>query len=77
MRHTIVYGGHTRSNITLRPKQNGRHFPDDFLKCIFSEEKVMNFDDISLKFVPKSHVNNISALVQKMAWDRQGDKPLS
>ena len=32
---------------------------------------------ISLKFVPKSPINNITALVQKMAWRRIGDKPLS
>ena len=32
---------------------------------------------ISLKFVPKVHINNIPALVQIMAWCRTGDKPLS
>ena len=32
---------------------------------------------ISLKFVPKSPINNIPALVQIMAWRRLGDKPLS
>ena len=32
---------------------------------------------ISLKFVPKGPMNNISALVQIMAWRRPGDKPLS
>ena len=31
----------------------------------------------SLKFVPKSPINNIPALVQIMAWPRTGDKPLS
>ena len=25
---------------TLRPKQNGRHFPDDTFKCIFLNENV-------------------------------------
>ena len=32
---------------------------------------------ISLKFVPKGPIDNISALVQIMAWRRSGDKPLS
>ena len=31
---------------------------------------------ISLKFVPKSPINNIPALVQIMAWCRQGDKAI-
>ena len=30
-----------------------------------------------MKFVPKGPINNILALVQKMAWRRPGDKPLS
>ena len=33
--------------------------------------------DISLKFVLKGQINNISGLVQIMAWRRPGDKPLS
>ena len=32
---------------------------------------------ISLKFVPKGLINNISSFVQIMAWRRPGDKPLS
>ena len=32
---------------------------------------------ISLNFVPKGPINNISALVQVMAWHRLGDKPLA
>ena len=31
---------------------------------------------ISLKFVSKSPIDNISALVPVMAWHRTGDKPL-
>ena len=30
---------------------------------------------ISLKFVPKIPINNISALVQITAWRQPGDKP--
>ena len=62
---------------TLRPRQNGRHFPDDTFKRIFLNEKVRISIKISLKFVPKGPINNIPALVQIMAWRRSGDKPLS
>ena len=37
---------------TLRPRQNGRHFPDDIFKCIFVNENVWIAIEISLKFVP-------------------------
>ena len=62
---------------TLRPRQNGRHFPDDIFKWIFFNENVWISIDSSLKFVPKGQINNIPALVQIMAWRRSGDKPLS
>ena len=48
---------------TLRPRQNGRHFPDDIFKCIFFNENVLISIKISLKFVPKGQINNIPALV--------------
>ena len=62
---------------TLRPRQDGRHFPDDIFKSIFMNENVWISIKISLKFVPKGPINNIPALVQIMAWRRPGDKPLS
>ena len=46
----------------------------------FTEWKYMNFEDfikISQKFVPRGPINNISALVQVMAWRRPVDKTLS
>ena len=61
----------------LRPRQNGRHFPDHIFKCIFLNENVWIPIKISLTFVPKGPINNIPALVQIMAWRRPGDKPLS
>ena len=61
---------------TLRPRQDGRHFPDDIFKCIFLNENVWIPIKISLKFVPKVPINDIPALVQIMAWRRKGDKPL-
>ena len=48
---------------TLRPTQNGRHFADDILKCIFLNENVWIPIEISLKFVPKGPIDNIPALV--------------
>ena len=62
---------------SLRPRRNRRHFADDFFKCIFLNENEWISIKISLKFVPKGPINNISALVQIMAWRRPGDKPLS
>ena len=62
---------------TLRPRQNGRCFPDDIFKCIFLNENVGIAIKISLKFVPKGPINNIPSLVQIMAWHRSGDKLLS
>ena len=69
--------GCTPSLITLRSRQNGRHFADDILKCIFLNENVSIPITISLKIVPKGPINNIPALVQIMAWRRPGGKPLS
>ena len=43
----------------LRPRQNGRHFPDDILKWIFLNENVWIPIKISLKFVPSGPINNI------------------
>ena len=61
---------------TLRPRQNGRHFPDIF-EWIFWNENVWISINISLKFVPRGPINNIPTLLQVMAWRRPGDKPLS
>ena len=52
-------------------------FPDDIFKCIFLNENVWISIEISLNFVPMGPINNISAMVQIMAWCRPGDKPLS
>ena len=62
---------------SMRPRQNGRHFTDAIFKWIFFSENVRISIKTSRKFVLKDQVNNISALVQIMAWCRQGDKPLS
>ena len=61
---------------TLRPRQNGRKFPDIF-KPIFLKENISISMTISRKFVSKGPINNTPALVQIMARCRPGDKPLS
>ena len=48
---------------TLRPRQNGCHFPDNIFKWIFLNKHVWIKIKISLKFVPKVPINNIPALV--------------
>ena len=50
---------------------------DNIFKCIFLNENVGISIKISLKFDPKGAINNIPALVQKMAWCWPGDKPFS
>ena len=70
-----IWSRHTFN--TLRPRKDGRHFADDLFKCIFLNEYVWISIKISLKFVRKSPICNIQALVQIMAWRRSGDKPLS
>ena len=77
--HTIfvLTSCHTFPFNSSRPKQNCRRFADDTFKRIFLNENVRISIKISLKFVPKGPINNISALVQIMAWCRPGGKPLS
>ena len=71
------YTGLLTSFDTFRPRQNGRHFPEDILKWIFMNENVWIAIKISLKFVPRGPINKIPPLVQIMPWHRPGDKPSS
>ena len=72
--HLSTFDGHFNS--FPPPGQNGRHFADDFFRCIFVNEK-KKLIQISLKVVPKGPTDNKSALVWIMAWRQIGDKPLS
>ena len=56
----------------LRPRQNSRHFPGDIFKWIFLNQNACISIQIPLKFAPRGPVKNIPALVQIMAWRRQG-----
>ena len=59
------------------PGQNVNHFADDTFKSIFMIENLCIFIWMTtLKFVPKILIDNKSALIQVMAWRREGDKPL-
>ena len=49
---------------------------DDNFKGIFLNENDGILIKISLKFVPRSPIDNKPALVQVMAWHLWGDKPL-
>ena len=49
---------------------------DDIFKCIFLNENDRIAIKISLKFVPRSPIDNKPTLVQVMVWRRIGDKPL-
>ena len=48
----------------------------DIFRCIFLNENDGISIKISLKFGPRSPIDNKPALVQAMAWRRIGDKPL-
>ena len=71
------YMGQTLLVNTLRPRQNGRHFADGILKCIFLNENIWIPIEISLKFVPQGPINDIPSLVQIMAWRLPGAMLLS
>ena len=64
---------------TLRPKQNGRHIPDDIFKHIFLIENVWISIKISLKFVHKGPIDNNPAdnglvrnRLQAIIWTNDG-----
>ena len=54
----------------------GAVLADNIFKCIFLNENDRIVIQISLKFVPRSSINNKSALVQVMAWHQTGNNPL-
>ena len=49
---------------------------DDIFNCIFLNENDKIPIQISLKYVPRSPIDNKTTLVQVMAWRRTDDKPL-
>ena len=78
MQHWLIWTNKSYETLnTLRPRQNGRHFTDNIFKCILLNENVWISIITSLKFAPKSQVDNIPTVVQIMAWWQPGNKPLS
>ena len=61
----------------IEAETNGCYFPENIFTCIFSNKNKQSSIKTSLKFVPEGPINNIPALVQRMAWRWPGDKPLS
>ena len=49
---------------------------DENFRCIFFNENDRIQIRISLKFASRSQIDDKPALVQVMAWQRTGDKPL-
>ena len=53
---------------TLRRRQNGRHFEDDILKCIFLNENIWILNKISLKIVPQGTINSKALIELKVTY---------
>ena len=69
---TLILSHYGTANILqkvnkLRLIPNGHNFPDMIFKCIFLIENILIYIELLLKFVPKSPIINIPALVQMMA----------
>ena len=62
---------------TLRPGQDGRHFGRQHFRLHFLEWNFFNFTQNFTEICYLDLIDNMSALVQIMAWPRTGDKPLS
>ena len=55
-----------RSFNTLRPGQNGRHFPEDIFNSIFVKENMCILIKSSLSVIPNCQINNIPSFVEIM-----------
>ena len=56
---------------TLRPRQNGHHFPNDIFDCTFLNDNVYSAIKITLEVNPEGPINNTPALVQVIAGAAQ------
>ena len=74
-RVAATYLTHSKPN-SYPPGQNGRRFTDDIFICNFMNEKFCILIQISLEFVLNGPIDNMSVLVQVMAWHLFGTKPL-
>ena len=70
--------GQAGATLTNLPQDKMAAMLADYIfKCIFLNGNGRISIQISLKFVPRSTIDNKEALGQVMAWRRPGDKPLS
>ena len=75
-RHVLFVTG--LPNSTVRPRRKLPPFRRQHFQMHFLESKCIKISiNTSLKFVPRSPINKIPAMVGIMAWRRAGDKPLS
>ena len=63
LRSSIRYSWSLPAFNSSSPEQNGRHFADDMVWCIFLNEKLCILINISLKFVAEGQIGNNQALV--------------
>ena len=77
MSDNALISGFGKALNTLRPRQERRHFTDNYFTCILFNENCCILIKFSLKYVRKGPDDNNPALVQIMAWRRSGDKSLS
>ena len=81
--YSISYTGSRSSEIrfnTIRPRQKGRHFPNDIFKFIyFNQNRCISIKTSlnSLKIIGMCLIDNKAGLFQVMAWRPTGDKPLT
>ena len=61
----------------MNPEQNGRHPANGIFRCIFLKENGCILIEISLKFVLQGPIDDMSPLVQVMAWCHQHNVTLT
>ena len=66
--------GYTLTYLTL--DKMAANLADDIFNCILLNENDRIPIQISLKYVPRTPVDNMPVVVQVMAWRWTGDKPL-
>ena len=75
--HWRIYASLGEDELTHLPLDKMAAMLADYIfKCIFLNENDRIRIQISMKYVPRSPIDNKTALVQVMAWRRTGDKPL-
>ena len=74
---TFIVTGHEAKWLTHWGRDQMAISQPPFSNAFLEQMNIWISIKISLNFVPKGSINNITGLVQIMAWHRPGDKPLS